>query len=193
MPASGDADRAPRIPPLENPSSEVSELLAKTTIFPDGPVLNIFRTMAHNGRLLKRVNVLGGYFLAHGLLPARERELVILRTAWRSACRYEWGQHVLIAREVGLSDELIEAAASEEAWSSMSAGDAALMAFVDGLVATADVDDGQWQTQRARWSDEQMMELVMLVGFYRMIAGYLNAVRVSAERDLPGWPMAGAH
>jgi hypothetical protein len=65
--------------PLEG--SELAEALAKT-VFRDGPVLNIMGTLAHQPRLLKRFNVLGGAFLVHGLLPAREREIVILRVGW---------------------------------------------------------------------------------------------------------------
>src|SRR5262249_38132885 len=90
----------PRIAPLTDPTPEVKELLDKTKIR-EGPVLNIFATMAHHPRLLKRLNVLGGLFLGRGLLPARERELVILRTAWRTGCVYEFGQHTLLGRREG--------------------------------------------------------------------------------------------
>src|SRR5215813_10048108 len=96
----------PRIAPLTDPTPEVKELLDKTRIR-QGPVLNVFATMAHHPRLLKRFNVLGGLFLGRGLLPARERELVILRTGWRTRCEYEFGQHTLLGRQAGLTDEEI--------------------------------------------------------------------------------------
>src|SRR2546423_12722776 len=105
---------APRIPPVTDPSPEVVELLGKTAIS-DGPPLNIFATLAHHPRLLKRFNVLGGLFLGRGLLPARERELVILRTGWRTRCEYEFGQHTVLGRRAGLDDDEIRRVTREGA------------------------------------------------------------------------------
>ena len=76
--------------------------------FGDGPVLNIFRTLAHHPKLMKRWLVFGGYLLARSELPPRDRELVILRVGWLCRAEYEWAQHVVIGRESGLSDEEID-------------------------------------------------------------------------------------
>ena len=104
-----------RIPPIDPGSAlagtEVAELLEKTKIG-GGEALNIFRTMAHQPKLLKRFNVLGGAFLVHGLLPAREREIVILRVGWNCRSVYEFGQHTVIGRQAGLTDAEIAAVAA---------------------------------------------------------------------------------
>src|SRR5215467_9582029 len=120
----------PRIAPLTDPTPEVKELLDKTKIR-QGPVLNVFATMAHHPRLLKRFNVLGGLFLGRGLLPARERELVILRTAWRAGCVYEFGQHTVIGRRAGLTDaEIRRLAGGAGAWTD---DDAMLVRLADEI------------------------------------------------------------
>ena len=69
--------------------------------------LNIFATLAHHPKLMKRWMVFGNHVLAKSTLPARDRELLILRTGWLCSAPYEWGQHVAIGRSAGLTDEEI--------------------------------------------------------------------------------------
>lgn len=177
----------PRIAPVATASPEVAAILAKTIIDSRGIPLNIFATLAHHPRLLGRFNALGGLFLTKGELPGRERELVVLRTAWHTRSEYEWGQHVRIGIQVGLTEDEI-ARVAEGAVDRWSTDDANLLRFTDELLETADVSDAVWQPQRDRWSDAQLLELVLLPGFYRMVAGFLKAIRVAREVDLPRLP-----
>lgn len=179
-----------RLAPLTEWDEEVGQTLAQTLGDPSGEPLAIFRTLARHPRLLKRFNVMGGMFLAKGELPARERELVILRTAWRTNAEYEWAQHAVIGARVGLTEEEI-GRVGDSGDPSWSLDDRQLMTFTDELLATCDVGEDRWASQRARWSDAQLTELVMLIGFYRMVAGYLNTVGVQREAGLPGWPPQG--
>lgn len=180
-------DREPRIPTVEHAEGELAETLSKTLTDPGGRPLNIFLTMAQHPRLLKRWNVLAGAFLSHGLLPARERELVVLRTAWRTNARYEWGQHVLIGRDAGVTEDEIAAVVREnlEGWPSR---EQALLRFTDELLREVDVSDEVWQPVADLLNDAELVELVMLIGLYRMAAGFLNTLRVVPEPYLPGWP-----
>lgn len=179
-----------RLAPLTDWGDEVGQTLSQTLDDPSGEPLAIFRTLARHPRLLKRFNVLGGMFLAKGELPARERELVILRTAWRTNAEYEWAQHAVIGARVGLTDDEIAniGAIDAPAWSE---DDRQLMTFTDELLAICDVGEARWSAQRARWSDAQLIELVMLIGFYRMVAGFLNTMGVQREPGLAGWPPQG--
>jgi 4-carboxymuconolactone decarboxylase len=178
----------PRIAPVTDPDPEVEEILDKTRVAP-GPPANIFTTMAHHPRLLKRFNVLGGLFLSRGLLPAREREIVILRTAWRTGSEYEFGQHTLIGRRAGLNDDEIRRVTMEAAeW---PGGDRLLIELADEIHASRDLPDDLWNQLRKHWTDAQMIELVMLAGFYQMVSGFLKAVRVQLDRGIPGWPVQG--
>lgn len=145
----------------------------------------MFATLARHPRLLRRLNALGGLFIAHGSLPERERELVILRVAWRSGSAYEWGQHTVLGRQAGLSDDEVARVAGGCGWSD---DDRVLLELADELVERADVSDGVWLAVAKRFDEAQLLELLLLPGFYRMLAGYLNAVRVQPEPELPGWP-----
>ena len=88
--------KRPRIEPLAEDQwdPETRELLARSQMH--GRVLNIFSTLAHYPKLLKRWMVFAGHILGKSSLPARDREILILRIGWLCRAEYEWGQHVLI-------------------------------------------------------------------------------------------------
>ena len=177
---------SPRIAPTDEPGPEAAELLARLPS-PDGRPLNIFGTLAHHPYLLRRYVAMGDVFLGRGLVPAREREIVILRTAWRTRSVYEFGQHTRLGRQAGLSEEEI-ARVTEEDRDGWAAGDADLLSMVDELHAGDRVTDERWSRLAGRWSPAQLLELVALVGFYRMTAGILNSTGVEPEPGVPGWP-----
>lgn len=167
------ADR-PRIAPLEED--------------PEGLLpLNIFRTMAKNRGLADRFNRLGGYMLIKGSIPARERELVILRVGWRCGSVYEFGQHTVMSRPAGVADDEILRLVCEstDGWTE---GDRELVDFADEICATNTVSDRTWEKLASRWSEEQLIELLVLAGFYRLVSGFVNAVGVQLDPGVPGWP-----
>lgn len=153
----------------------------------DGHPLNIFGTLAHHPLLLKRYIALGGVFLRFGLLPARERELVILRTGWRTGCEYEFGQHTPLGLAAGLTGEEV-ARVTRPGLEGWSPGDAALLELVDDLHRSDRASDATWARLAGRWSEPELVELLALVGFYRMTAGFLNSAGVEREKGVPGWP-----
>ena len=171
----------PRILPVEEPDAEQQELLSKTLIGPDGRALNIFGTLAVHPHLLKRVNALGGLFMAHGSLTPREREIVILRTGFRAGSEYEWAQHAVIGLRCGLSSEEIARLRTPESDAAWTAEEQALLAVADELCAGDDVSDETWSALAVRYTEQQLLELIMMIGFYRMLAGYLRTVRVQVE------------
>lgn len=155
---------------------------------PEGlPPLNIFATMARHPQLLDRFNRFGGFLLFRGLLPARERELVILRVGWRSGSVYEFGQHTVIGGGVGVTEEEIRRLATEgtDGWGD---DDRDLVELADQLCATNTVDDDLWSRLSGRWDEQEMMELLVVAGFYRLVSGFLNATGVELEPGTPGWP-----
>jgi alkylhydroperoxidase family enzyme len=153
--------------------------------------LNIFLTMARNPELLKGFGRLGRYLLSEGKLPARERELVILRVGWRCGSEYEFGQHTVIGRRAGLTDDEIARIAAEDShgWSDE---DDALLRLCDELCADDVVSDPTWTALSANWDDAQLLELLVLAGYYRLVSGMLNSAGVPLEAQTPGWPDGAA-
>lgn len=176
----------PRIPLVTDPSPEVREILAGA-LTRDGRPINIFAMLAHNPRIMKRFNVLGGGLLTKGLLPARERELVILRVGWNARAVYEFGQHTVIGRQAGLTDEEIAAVCGVGAhdW---SPADHLLLTMADELCAEDCVSDDTFAALAERWNEAELVELVVCAGFYRLVSGFLNSFGVPLDEGVPGWP-----
>jgi 4-carboxymuconolactone decarboxylase len=178
---------SPRIAPITEPSAELEEMFAKTLIGPSGKPINIFGTLGHHPKLLKRFNVLGGFFLNGGLLPAREREIVILRVGYQCQAVYEFGQHTVIGLRVGLTQEEITSLASPTA-GEWTPKDAALIALADDLCTDNCVSDATWASLQTDWNEAELLELVMVAGMYRMVSGFLNTMGVQLDEGVPGWP-----
>jgi 4-carboxymuconolactone decarboxylase len=157
----------------------------------DGMPLNIFRTMAHNESLSKGFRRLGAHLLSGGVLPGREREIVILRIGWRCSSEYEFGQHTVIGTSVGLTDDEI-ARLSDCGPGDWNEGDRALISLADELCDGDVVSEDTWRTLSERWSDAELLELLVLAGFYRMVSGMLNSVGVALEPETPRWPEGAA-
>jgi 4-carboxymuconolactone decarboxylase len=174
----------PRLEPLD-----VADLDPELK-FGDGPVLNIFRTLAHHPKLLKRWLVFGNHVLAKSTLPARDREIAILRTGFLCRAGYEWGQHVLIARSVGVKDDEIERIADGPDAPGWSASDQALLRACDDLQQDSFVSDATWQALCEHFEKEQILDLIFCVGQYQLVSMALNSLGVQPDShlDLPALP-----
>jgi len=176
---------APRIPPLarEQRTAEQQQLVEAT-----GTELNIFTTLVRHPKLFEVFARFAGRLLRRSLLPDDARETVILRTAYRCRASYEWAQHVEIARQLGMADEIIAAIGTEHPELSDQSL-ALLIRAADQLTERHDLDAETWAALREHYDDQQLIELCMLVGDYAMIAGVLNALRVPLEdgQTAPDW------
>ena len=173
-----------RVPPLsrEEWDADAKEIMAK---FGGSEPLNIFKTLCNHPELLRRWLVFANHILGKSTLPAREREILILRIGWLCQAGYEWGQHVLIGRNCGLTDaeiQRIKAGPAAEGW---SAADQALLEAVDELHADAHISDTTWAKLAETWSTQQLMDVVFTVGQYNMVSMVLNSFGVQPDPDLP--------
>ena len=150
--------------------------------------LHIFRTLAHHPKLLKRWLVFGNHVLNKSSLPARERELAILRVGWRCGSEYEFGQHTVIGAQAGLTDVEITNVTLPVADGGWSGRDAALLRAVDELVDDHVVAEPTWAELTATWSTQQVMDLVFAVGQYVLTCMALRSFGVQREDGVPGFP-----
>jgi alkylhydroperoxidase family enzyme len=180
----------PRIEPVDLDDVDDPELAAtlQSALTIDGRPLNIFGVLAHHPKLLKRFNLLGGYLLNKGLVPERERELVILRVGWNARAVYEFGQHTVIGRRCGLRDDEIAALTGDPGDHDWSVDDLALIALADELAADDCVTDATWARLSGRWNDAELIELLVVAGFYRLVSGFLNSAGVQLDDGVPGFP-----
>jgi alkylhydroperoxidase family enzyme len=168
---------APAAPPFPDDIAKALERIMPAGIEP----LVLFTTLARDPRLFGKF--FGAGLLDRGHLTLRQREIVIDRTTALCRSEYEWGVHVaLFAQRVGLSEaqtaSLANGSAEDPCW---SAQDRLLLRLCDALHRDCAVEDELWDALRASFSEEAMLELLMLAGFYRTVSYLTNALKLPLE------------
>ncbi len=177
----------PRIPPVSDDemTEEQQKLLAP--LIEQGWVDNVFRTIIQHPKLYKRWIVFANHVLFKSTLPAREREIAILRVGWLCQAEYEWAQHVEIGKRAGITDAEIEkiVVGPDGDW---DAKDQALLTAVDELHQNKDISDATWAKLADHFSQKQIVDLVFAVGQYTLVSMALNTFGVQLDERLTGFP-----
>jgi alkylhydroperoxidase family enzyme len=138
----------------------------------------IIRTMLRHPDLFARHADIGIQLLSEGALSQRDRELAILRTGWLCQAPYEWGEHVLVAKRVGLTSEEIERITLGSAAPGWSEPDQAIVRAAEELYEDAMISDATWAMLSKRLDERQLIELPILIGQYQAVAYYQNSLRL---------------
>ncbi|MBX3271358.1 MAG: carboxymuconolactone decarboxylase family protein [Sandaracinaceae bacterium] len=166
---------------------DVEEDLAK--LMPAGMApIGLFRTLAKNPRVLRRIRRAG--LLDPGSVTIRQREIVILRTTALAGAEYEWGVHAaFFGGAAGLGARELHATVwlgpDADCW---SAEEQALVRLADELHASARVSDPTWEALRSSLAEDAMIELLALAGFYRAVSYVVNGTGVPLEPAAPRFP-----
>lgn len=153
-----------------------------------GSIFNVMKTLANYPELFRRWLVFANHFLFKSTLSVRDREILILRTAWLAGCAYEWGQHLKIAAADAAFDQTAFDALAQGASATLwQAREAALIQAADGLYVHAFVDDASWETLTAHYAERQLLDIVFTVSNYLLLAMGLNAFGVQLDAGLDGF------
>ncbi|MGR4871582.1 carboxymuconolactone decarboxylase family protein [Variovorax sp. LARHSF232] len=169
-----------RIAPAEPPFAEgIQSSLDR--VMRGRPPLRLFTTLARDPRLFQKF--FAGGLLDPGNLTLRQRELVIARTTSLCKSEYEWGVHIaLFAARAGIDDaQILSLACGRPQDACWTHEERLLLALCDMLHADCTIDDALWQSLASAFSDEAMLELLMLAGFYRTVSYLTNALRLPNE------------
>jgi 4-carboxymuconolactone decarboxylase len=184
-----DRDR-PRIAPLpeEEWDDEIRSLVELNWSGPPpGNRNNLYRTMVRHPDLYRTWHEFGRVAF-HGRISARDRQLLILRTAWLSQCRFQWAYHEPLALKAGITQEEIRRLIGGPEAPGWDEHDAALLRAVDELDATSGLSDATWAVLRGRFDDQQLIEIPVVVGNYKLVAYLLNSLQIQPPGDLPRLP-----
>ncbi|HEX3518603.1 MAG TPA: hypothetical protein VHT29_06175 [Solirubrobacteraceae bacterium] len=181
-----DAHLPPRIAPLEPPYSPDVATSLESWMPPESPLepLRLFRTLVIHDRLASRMRAVGAGILGAGaLIEPRLREVVIHRTCALTGAHYEWGVHArAFGRPLGFSDaqlhSTVHGSAGDECW---DAEQACVFRLADELHTSNDISDDLWRALGARFSEREILELIVTVGWYHTIAYVCNGVRLQDE------------
>jgi AhpD family alkylhydroperoxidase len=170
------------LPTDDELTPEHREMLAKV------PPLNVFRMVAGTRWGLRPFLQLGGAVLS-GCLDARRREIVVLRVAHATGAGYERAQHERLARHAGVTDQEIEAIATEEPVASLDDEGNLLCRVADEVSRNVRLSDDALEQIVDRYGSRDAAELILLVSFYNMVSRFLESTRVELEAEPPaGWP-----
>ncbi len=139
---------------------------------------NALSTLAHHPALAKAFLRFNVHLLTSSTLPARIRELAILRVAHRRQGAYEWSHHVRMAKDEGITDEQIDAVTRGEAADPF---DRAVITAVDELEEKSQLSDETWAALGERLNDQQRMDFIFTVGCYATLAMAFNTFGVELE------------
>jgi 4-carboxymuconolactone decarboxylase len=140
------------------------------------PPSNVLGLLARHPALAKAFLTFNAHLLGGSTLPARTRELAILRVAWRRRCRYEWAHHVPIARRAGVTEEEI---------AGVRAGAPGLViAAVDELERDSCLSEETYRALAAEMDDRQLMDLVFTIGSYGLLAMAFNTFGLELDPGL---------
>ena len=180
-----------RIAPVQPPYSEAVDAALAPMTPPGIAPIGLFRLFARNLPMTRAMQGWGGYELGRNLsLSLREREIVIDRTCARCGCEYEWGVHVMVfAERAALTRDqvasLTHGAPGDPCWSADR--ERLLIAAVDSLHDTSDIDDALWAPLAAAFGEQQLLDLLLLCGWYHAIAFAARATRLPLEPGAPGF------
>jgi len=181
----------PRVAPMPNAEIDaeawdlVNGVRASAGAGPTDDMPEYMRIMVKH-RALFKPNMELGTILYNGLIPARERELAILRCGWLCKAPFEWGEHVRIGQRCGLTREEIARATQGSSAPGWSEHDAAILRGVEELIADSALSDETWTTLAKGWDEQQMIEFPFMVGQYVATAFVQNSLRVPLATYNPG-------
>ena len=169
----------PRIAPATELDPEVDAAIS--AVMRGRPPLTLFTTLARDKRLFGKF--FGGGLLDRGHLTLRQREIVIDRTTALNVAEYEWGVHVTAyADAAGLTrDQIVSLTTGGPDDPCWDPSDALLIRLADALHHDATVDDELWTAVREHHSEEGVLELLLLAGFYRTTSYLVNALALPHE------------
>jgi 4-carboxymuconolactone decarboxylase len=172
----------PRILPLEDAEMNDEHREALQPMIQNGRVINIFRTLARAPKALTRFQQWGAYVLSRrNSLPAREREIVILRVGYLCKSGYEFTQHTAIGLREGLTAAEIAAIKTGAGAANWTPAEAALIRAADELVGNHFVSDATWGALAKAFDQKQCMDVVFTVGQYTQVSMFLNTFGVQLE------------
>lgn len=142
---------------------------------------NLFTTLARHRRLFRAWLRFAGALMPRGTLPRDETELVILRVADNSRCDYEWRHHERLGRAAGLTTADIDRVTDGPLADGWTPRRSLLLRAADELHDRRELSDGLWAELRGELSEAQLIELVMLIGHYEMLAATIASLRIQPD------------
>jgi alkylhydroperoxidase family enzyme len=152
------------------------------------PQSGIMSTFAWHPDLAKAYFIFNNH-LFHSTLSDRMRELVTIRTGWAVNAEYEWAQHVRMGKQIGMTDEEIDALTGGDpdspVWSPV---EATVVRAVDELCKDRHISDATWAKLEAQLNRQEIMDVVFTALGYDLLGTAMNTFGLGLDPGLPSFP-----
>ena len=149
---------------------------------------NVFRGLFHSPSAAAGFHGVVNALMFHNKVAARARELIILRIGWRTGSEYVFCNHVRISRDLGIRDEEILGVRDPQRCPAYSQTDHALLHLADELHECAEVTRATWAALEKAFARDELVELLLIAGFWRMAAGFVKSAKIPLDAGVPSWP-----
>ena len=175
-----------RLTPLKDEELDAEQEAVLAPFRATNGAIAITRTMARHASSLKAFNVLALHVFSstNNTLTPRDKEILILRTAWLCKSGYEWARHELLGLRAGVTPAEVAALKLPIADGGWSERDATLVATADALVTDHFVPDALWAKLTAYFDEKQCIDAIYAVGLYTMVGMFLNTVGTELDDDV---------
>jgi 4-carboxymuconolactone decarboxylase len=178
-----------RIPYVDkvNASAEVQAIFnrlehAAVPVFGRPFVLNVMRALAHAPVLLRRVSSLGNAMLNDLTLDPKLRELAVLQLFRINRCDYGFQQHVTIGKAAGLNDKQIANVGAYRTYPYYADVERLVLEYAEAVTRDVAVSEELFARIRQQFSDQQIVELTMVIAYWNMMSRFLMPLQVEIER-----------
>jgi alkylhydroperoxidase family enzyme len=149
---------------------------------------NVFRGLLHSPSAAAGFYEVVNALMFRNKVAARTRELIILRIGWRTGSEYVFCNHVRISRDLGIPDQEILGVRDPQQCHAYSKTDRALLHLADDLHEYVEVTRSTWAVLEKSFAPDELVELLLIAGFWRMAAGFLKSAQIPLDAGVPSWP-----
>lgn len=176
----------PRLMPLRDDELDAEQEAVLAPFRASNGAIAITRTMVHHPAALKAFNGLAAHVFSSSsnALAPRDKEILILRTAWLCRSGYEWARHELLGLRAGVSEAEVAALKRPVEAGGWSERDAALVAMADALVTDHFVPDDLWERLSRHFDPRQCIDAIYAVGLYTTVGMFLNTMGTQLDDDV---------
>jgi 4-carboxymuconolactone decarboxylase len=154
---------------------------------------NVFRALLNSPSATAGFYAVVNALLFRNKVAARARELIILRIGWLTGSEYVFCNHVSFSRDLGIPNEEILGVRDPQRCHAYCETDRAVLQLADELHEHAEVTRSTWAVLEKAFTSEELVELLLIAGFWRMAAGFVKSAKIRLDAGVPSWPEGKEH
>ena len=177
----------PRVAPLS--IEEAQEAAAKVDIPPMAVAANLYRVFLRHPALAKQINATFGLLMQNGVIDPTVRELIIMRIGWQDKGVYEWTHHWRIAQQFGLDESTLLSVKDWENHDHWTHAQRAALKATDDILEAGAISADTWKECAGCFpTDEERLELVAIIGNWKMSSEIIKSLTIPLEEGVVAWP-----